>query len=371
MNGPDASYFKTLSKSDSEFEAYLRGTFSNELMAVPVRTLNVQSQNEEVTFEVLVKKDISRPNFLLVLLKLLRPQTLTFSVGSMVVSFVAAQRMKIPLDFWLSILTIFAVLFFHAAINLLNDYYDHIKGHDRINPNGGSRAIQKAWIPAYQVQRLGFAFFALAVICGVPVLIQHSSLVVVLATLSALAGIEFSTHKLGLKNLGWGEYLVFLLTGPLLTCGFVWATSAYFLWQMLLLGCLFGFVSLLFYHFANIENIFLDSQVHRKTWAVHLGIDRAKKFLWVIAASILLSYTAFAISFALPQWPSRQTLLPEEQRDLLLLVSMFVILAVQLILICVQSNRLLSPLSSDFESIRNRSLRLHWLTVICMILALS
>lgn len=365
------SQFKTLAYADPQFESYLRGTFSSHQLAVPIRTLNVRSQKEEVTFEVVNRKDVERPSMLIVLLKLLRPQTLTLSVGTMIVSFVAAEKFKLPLDFTLSVLTILAVLFFHAAINLLNDFYDHMKGHDRINPQGGSRAIQRAWIPAHFVQKLGLFFLILSFLAGIPVLILHSSIVIVLAALSALAGLEFSTHRLGLKNLGLGEYLVFLLTGPFLTCGFVWATSGLFHRQMILLGFVFGFVTLFFYHVSNIENILVDAHADRRTWAVFIGIDRAKKLLWVIAGLITLSYFAFAISYCVPDWQSGHSLLLEEQKGLVIFLAMYAVIAINMILICVRTGQLHSPLSSELESIRHRSLRLHWLTVICMIIAMA
>ncbi len=354
MISTGGSQFKTLSSSDPQFHSYLRGTFSNEQMAVPVSTLNVRSQTEEVTFELVDKKDISKPSLSAILLKLLRPQTLTFSVGTMIVSFIVATRLHLELDPTLSLLTIFAVLFFHAAINLLNDYYDHVKGHDRINPRGGSRVIQLAWMPAHAVQKMGFGFLGLSFLLGIPVLVSHSSVVIALAGISALAGLEFSTHKLGLKNLGLGEYLVFFLTGPFLTCGFVWATSGRFHSEMIYLGSIFGFATLFFYHVSNIENILVDAQANRKTWAVHTGIDRAKKILWLLAGLITLSYFAFAFTF--------------DQLNWFTFTLTYIVIGLNLGLICIKSSRALSPLSSDLESIRTRSLRLHWLIVICMII---
>ncbi len=362
------SHFKTFSHSDPQFDSYLRGTFSNDLMAIPVRTLNVRSLKEEVTFEVVSKKDIDRPSILIVLLKLLRPQTLTLSVGTMIVSFVAALRLKLPLDFNISVLTILAVLFFHAAINLLNDFYDHMKGHDRVNPQGGSRAIQRAWISAHIVQKLGFGFLILSLLLGIPVLTLHSGVVIALALVSALAGLEFSTHRLGLKNLGLGEYLVFFLTGPFLTCGFVWATSGLFIPQMVLLGFVFGFTTLFFYHVSNIENILVDALAGRRTWAVFIGIDRAKKLLWMLASFMTISYFAFAWVYSVPD---RQLVTPEQLHRLMIFSAMYLVIAINLVLICIRTGNLHSPLSSELESIRHRSLRLHWLIFICMIIAMT
>ncbi len=350
--------FKTLGHQDPQFEAYLLGTFSKERMAVPVRTLNVRSLKEEVTFELIDKKNIKSPAFALVLLKLLRPQTLTFSVGTIVVAYSTALKLHLPIELGLSLMTLSAVLFFHAAINLLNDFYDHMKGHDRMNPNGGSRVIQRAWISAHLVQKLGFGFLFLSLLLGIPVVLQHSSVVIALAIVSGLAGLEFSTHKLGFKNLGLGEYLVFFLTGPFLTCGFIWATSGVFSWQMIFLGLVFGFVSLFFYHVSNIENILTDAQGGRRTWAVFLGIDRSKQMLWVLAGLVSLSYFSFVLSLS-------------DKRSTLIFSLLFLIIAANMILICLRANQSNSPLSSDLESLRHRSLRLHWLMIVCMIVALT
>lgn len=366
--GP-VTQFKTLAYSDPLFRAYLRGTFSRDQMAIPVHTLNVRSQKEEVTFEVLAKNCIHRPSMFTVILKLLRPQTLTFSVGTMLASLVAAQKLQLPFDSTIAMLSVLAVLFFHAAMNLLNDFYDHMNGHDRINPQGGSRVIQQAWITADTVQKLGFGFLVLSLIFGIPALLLHASIVVLLAALSALAGLEFSTHKLGFKNLGLGEYLVFLLTGPLLTCGLVWATSGLFHQQMIFLGFIFGFITLFFYHVSNIENILVDAQVGRRTWAVFVGIDRAKILLWIIAGLFSLSYFVYALNMSAPDWQKNSLFLKTEQRSLLAFLLLYLVVAINMFLICLRVSRSHSPLSSSLESLRHRSLRLHWLTVICVTLA--
>ncbi len=362
--------FETLAHSDPQFDSYLRGSFSSELVAIPIRTLNVGSLKEEVTFEVLEKKNIKRPSFFSILLKLLRPQTLSLSAGTMLVSIITASKLQLKISLESALLTIFSVLFFHASLNLFNDFYDHLRGHDRINPQGGSRVIQQAWLPAHIVQKIGFVFLGLSIAFGLPVLYLHSGIVVAIAAISAFAGLEFAIHKLGFKNFGLGEYLVFFLTGPLLTSGAVWAVSGQFQMQMLYLGFVFGSATLFFYHISNIENILVDALAARKTWAVYLGIDNSKKALWFIAGIFSLSYFLFVLSVCKLSTARGPQPLELDLNKFTLFLFLYFILALQFILICVRANRSQSPLSSELESLRNRSLRLHWLTVICMIIAL-
>src|SRR5690606_16731429 len=128
-------------------------------------------------------------------------------------------------------------------VNLLNDYHDYVCGQDRVNPTGGSRMIQKGWVRAQSIQRAGFVLMGLAVLCGLPAILSNLSLMLIIALITLVAGLEFSSEHLGFKYRGLGEVIVFLLSGPLLGYGFFWAVTATFHPETVLLGCVFGFTT--------------------------------------------------------------------------------------------------------------------------------
>src|SRR5262245_11697931 len=78
---------KTISHCDPEFNSYLDGSFSDDLRALPVRSLNVDTLNEEVTFEIVPVDEIQKPSRLKIIWLLMRPQSLAFSMGPMLATF--------------------------------------------------------------------------------------------------------------------------------------------------------------------------------------------------------------------------------------------------------------------------------------------
>src|SRR5271166_3218933 len=75
--------WKTFSRRDPEFQSYLDGTFSKNLVALPVRSLNVGTNAEQVTFEIVPANQIQRPGSMLLAWTLARPSSLAFSVAPM------------------------------------------------------------------------------------------------------------------------------------------------------------------------------------------------------------------------------------------------------------------------------------------------
>src|ERR1700733_13536428 len=73
------SRWKTLSRRDPEFLAYLDGSFSVTHLALPVSSLNVGTAREEVTFEIRDGSDVQTPSFFKTALQMIRPSSLFFS----------------------------------------------------------------------------------------------------------------------------------------------------------------------------------------------------------------------------------------------------------------------------------------------------
>ncbi len=340
---------KTLSRKDSDFLSHLDGSFSADQMALPVRSLNVGLQTEEVTFEILNAADVSSPGFLKVATALIRPYALILSAGPMLAALARAHAGDRPINLWLAVSCFIGVLCFQMATNLFNDYGDHMKGQDRVRPKGGSRAIQNGWVRAKSVRKAAIVLLLVAAACGVPAVVR--SPVIILAGLALLFTMEFAFQRLRLKARGWAEGIAFLLTGPLLTCGFLWAVTGSTDLGDATLGCVFGALSLLYFHAANFENIMVDSQAGARTWATRTGFDASKTF-YIFVAVVCVSFSLFHI-------------LVIERAPALLPVAI-----VQMVILVVASKRvrrLSSPLSSELVGLRDVAVQLSWLTTLLFI----
>jgi 1,4-dihydroxy-2-naphthoate octaprenyltransferase len=340
---------KTLSRKDDEFLAYLDGSFSKTLMALPLRSLNVGTASERVTFEIVNGDEVAHPSMISIFFALMRPTSLIFSAGPMLTVLARAHATHRSPHWFLAATCFIGVLAFQVATNLFNDYGDHMKGQDRVRPKGGSRAIQNGWIRARNVRQAALALTIFAALCGIPAVI-HSPVLIV-AGLALLFALEFAFQRLRLKARGWAEGLAFLLTGPLLTCGFAYAVTGVAEVGDATLGCVFGSIALLYFHSANFENIMVDAQAGARTWATRAGFDASKTF-YVFVACVCLVVSLLHI-LAVEQNPR--------------LISAFLAQASLLFVSVRRVLRLASPLSSGLSGLRESAEQLSWLTALIMI----
>lgn len=346
--------WKTISRQDPEFLAYLDGTFSDSHRALPVRSLNVDTSREEVTFAIIPLKEIARPKRWLLAWRATRPASLVLSIGPVMVSWLYARSTGFTLQPRLALAAFFGIVFFHVAINILDDYFDHRKGRDRVNPRAGSRMIQNGFVRARTMLVVGMALAGLAILCGLPVVLESPVFILVIALIALAAGLGFSSDRVRLKYRGLGEVTTFSLFGPLLTAGFAWAASGRISLEFLILGSAFGFITVIYYHLKNIENIMVDSQANVRTLATRLGFDSAKRLVWYLAGFSSLSILCFEWAtdahgvFVLAALAQGAVLTPLVRR-----------LA-----------RVQSPLSSEMSAIRRRGLVVHWATTLALALGI-
>jgi 1,4-dihydroxy-2-naphthoate octaprenyltransferase len=284
---------KTLSKGSSEFESYLLGTFSRTHRALPIRTLNANSLNETVTFEIKPLSEIKTPVFALVLLQLLKARTfilVLFPVYLLLVKNNADKTIKDPIVVMIST---FGILAAFIAVNLRNDYTDHMKGLDRINPRAGSRVIQKGWMTAAQVRHWAHFFVVLALVLSSLVIFAFP-MVIGVVMLTILVGIWAQFLKKGsFKYQKGGEFFVFLLLGPLLTTGYQISISGFWDLESLYLGLIWGWVVVFLQHIKNFEFIMINAQAGFHNTVTWLGFDKTKILLktwWLLFLAMFLGF---------------------------------------------------------------------------------
>jgi 1,4-dihydroxy-2-naphthoate octaprenyltransferase len=348
-----ASKWITLSRRNSEFNSYLDGSFSCEERALPVRSLNVDSVSEEVTFEIVPVHSISLPGLSEIVWSLLRPPTLVLSLGPMLATWLFCLARGENVNGVFAVLSLLGVLCFHSSMNLFNDYFDHMKGRDRLRARISRRAIQKGWVRAQQVKYAAWGLSGVAILCGLPAIAMHFAPLAFIAFLAALAGVEFAFQRLGLKERGFAEILAFILTGPLLTVGFAWAVAGSAVFADAVLGVVFGSISLLYFHLVNFESIMADDQAGVRTWATRAGFDASKTF-FVLMATVVVGSTATFMMLFFHDW----RLLP--------------VFGTQIFFLLPLSRRVMSlasPLSSRLRGICIEGLKLSWLTLVVLAVA--
>jgi 1,4-dihydroxy-2-naphthoate octaprenyltransferase len=358
-NDRPTARWKTVSRKDPEFFSYLEGSFSTTYRALPVRSLNVDSMSEQVTFEIKPISEIRWPGLFRAVWQLMRPYSVILSAAPMLAIYFFCLVRDIGLKHFQNLIALssFAgVIFFHIALNLFNDYGDHIRGRDRLRPRGGSRVIQKGWLTAKDVRIWAWVWACAALLCGLPAIFfagGNFNFDLIVVSICALVGFEFAFQKLGLKYRGWAEITGFALTGPLLAAAFAWAISGRLYWGELLLGSFFGSIALMYFHSANLENIMADSQAGVRTWATRAGFDASKRFFVFTAMLSMSCLIVYAIFF-------------ESSHLFAVLVFLY---GAGMLLLSERVVGLASPLSSRLMGLRRSVLIGELLVTIALILA--
>lgn len=273
------SQLVTLSRKDPLFPKYLHGTFSDKERALPVQSLNVNTEHEQVTFQIVPIEKIEKPVFLIKWARIMKLHNLTLLGFTLFAILIKNSVDGIAFDPALALLSAIGAFCLHIGVNLRNDYQDHINGLDRIHPQGGSQAIQKGWITAARVRTLSFVFLFIGIIFGLPSLFVYPELFILIGTIALLAIVGFSQYRMGMKYRLWSEVTIFLLLGPLLSVGYQYAIGCGFDLEVVLLGCTVGLLGAYFIHLKNFQAILVNSQAKFHNTISELGFEKSKTFL--------------------------------------------------------------------------------------------
>lgn len=294
--------FVTLSKSSPDFESYLMGTFSTKKRALPVQSLNVNTAAETVTFKIVPLNELKVPSFWFIALRALKLRGLLLLLVPIFLILTKNIEDGSIRDRQTTTFATIGLIFAFIAMNLRNDFMDHIKGIDRIFTYSGSRAIQNGWTTAIQVKKISLKFLLLAYMCAIPVVHAYPevSIVILLATVVGLWA-QFKKRN-SYKYLIGGEISMFLLLGPLLTVGFQLSMGAGFDWDSFWLGCVWGWGVLFVLHLRNFTNILPGSQAGFRNTINWLGFDKSRRLLAFWWLSFVLVNLFYHYAYAGTYW---------------------------------------------------------------------
>lgn len=341
------SQFVTLKKSDPLFMSYLLGTFSKDERAVPTQSFYVGSAQEEVTFRIVKKEDLKKPHFLLLYLQAFRISNVLYVLVPFLLVSVKNIIDHELSDFRTALLACWGVVLGFIAAQLRNDYLDHLKGFDRLFEKAGSRAIQKAWLTAAEVRRWSYFFLILSLCFAIPVFLKQPKvgLLVVLSLMLTL-GAQFSRRTSFKYHIG-GEFLLFLLLGPLLFSGYQLSFGQPLDQEIFVLGAVWGWLLVGQIHLKNFAQIFDLSHAGFKNTINWLGFDQARGFIALWWFAFIVFFYFYHAFFAGQYWGWYLSL------SLLFFSTRFFI----------KLKSLKSPMGSDIHKIQIIGRRLFLLTV--------
>ncbi len=236
----------------------------------------------------------------------IRPVSFTASVIPVLVgTAIAADDEFHALLFVLALLGSVAI---HAGTNLVNDYFDHVKGTDNAGSLGQSGVIQRGLLSQRAVLGGGIAAFAIGAVIGLTIAARVGWPVLVLGLASVAAGYFYTASPFSLAYRGLGEVVVFIFMGPVIVLGAYYVQIEAWAWKPFVASLPIGLLVAAILHANNVRDIDNDRQHHKWTLAALAGRPLAD---YEYVALMLGGYgvvIAMTLAGAAP-WPVLITLL--------------------------------------------------------------
>ncbi len=236
----------------------------------------------------------------------LRPVSFTASVIPVLVgTSIAAEDEFHALLF---VLALFGSVAIHAGTNLVNDYFDHVKGTDNAESLGQSGVIQRGLLSPRAVLAGGIVAFAAGGAVGLTITAMTGWPVLALGIASVLAGYFYTASPFSLAYRGLGEAVVFVFMGPVIVMGAYYVQLELFAWEAFVASVPVGLLVAAILHANNVRDIENDRRNHKWTLAALAGRPLADYEFITLTLGAYAVVLAMILAGAAP-WPVLITLL--------------------------------------------------------------
>ncbi len=225
-----------------------------------------------------------------------RPKTLAASLAPVMLgTAMAAAFSPRPISLGLAALALASSLCIQIGTNLVNDAADFKKGADTAARIGPVRVTQSGLLHARHVMWGAAAFFALAVLLGIPLVLAGGVPIVVIGLLSIVAGYAYTTGPFPLAYLGLGEVFVLLFYGFAAVKGMAYVLTGTGLWPWADVAALqVGLQSSALLAVNNTRDVEGDVLAGKRTLSVRCGVRFARVEIAALVAAPYLLGIAWA-----------------------------------------------------------------------------
>lgn len=243
-----------------------------------------------------------------------RPAFLTATVAACLLGQAGAIYSGVQLHICHAMLTLLLATLVHAAVNVLNDYFDALNGTDSINVErlypftGGSRFIQNGVLTLKQTACLGYVLLGVSVLGGLWLSWQVGFGLLGIGAIGVLIGWAYSAAVPRLNSRGLGELCV--LVGFLgVVVGADYVQRHAFSWQPVAVGMAYTLLVTNLLYINQFPDRNADAQAGKRNLVVRLPLGLAVwgylilallALLWMLLMVWLRELPALAIVSVLP-----------------------------------------------------------------------
>ena len=231
-----------------------------------------------------------------------RPRTLPAAVAPVLVGTALAWT-KGEINWFAFVAAAFGALFIQVGTNLSNDYSDARRGADTEERLGPVRVTAGGLVPPKQVLIATYASFAMAVLCGVYLIIIAGPVLLLIGAASILAGVLYTGGPRPYGYEGFGELFVFTFFGIVAVTGSYYVQRQALEWEAFALAVPVGLLASAILVVNNVRDLETDRRAGKRTLAVRLGRANTRR---LFGAMVVLAYpTALLPTFfgSFNAWP--------------------------------------------------------------------
>ena len=229
-----------------------------------------------------------------------RPFSFTASVVPVVVGTLLAAPERF--SWWIALLAVAGSVLIHGGTNLVNDYYDHVKGADGPDSLGVGGAIQKGLLTPGQVLTGGVIAFAGGAAIGLILCAATSWELLYLGIASVLAGFLYTGAPVHLAYMGLGEATVFIFMGPVMVVGAYFVQVERWDWEPFVASLPIAFLVTAILQANNLRDIEHDREHGKRTVATMVGKTWAQREMYGLLGLTYVSLIVATVAGAIP-WP--------------------------------------------------------------------
>jgi 1,4-dihydroxy-2-naphthoate octaprenyltransferase len=178
-----------------------------------------------------------------------------------------------------ALLTYVGVIFLHASVDLLNDYWDHKRGIDsattRTKFSGGTGVLPEKVFTPGAVYRAGVIFLVLGAAIGTYFVLTKGVTVAIILGFAIVAIYFYSTS---IVNAGLGELFV-AIKGAMIVLGTFYVQTGTLDVSPALAGAAIGLLSATVLYLNAFPDYSADKSAGRRTLVILIGIENATKIL--------------------------------------------------------------------------------------------
>lgn len=175
------------------------------------------------------------------------------------------------------LLALIGTLALQTGANLVNEYFDYVRGADELKQAGQGMTIKHNILSPREVLIGAVVTIVVGSLIGIYLVSQSGSLLWIIGILGVFAAITYTAGPFPLAYNGLGELTAGVVFGPLVVIGAYYVMDTNISFNLVLISLPIGFMVAAILHANNIRDYEADKAVNKRTTTVLFGLSFAKK----------------------------------------------------------------------------------------------